>query len=150
MTSTVSVEISGPIATITFNRPHSLNAFRAEGNLLYRYILMSYPYRVFPDYGAFADALRRIDKNPTVAVTIWQGGSDSPPLLASHFNSMPTATGKWFCTGADVKARSDSSNASTERTVRSEFVPWVASTHLDTSKAVCRVVHLQTASSLLV
>jgi len=46
MTSTVSVEISGSIATITFNRPNSLNAFEAEGDLLYHYILMAYPHRV--------------------------------------------------------------------------------------------------------
>lgn len=33
MTSTVSVEISGPLATITFNRPLSLNAITTEGTL---------------------------------------------------------------------------------------------------------------------
>lgn len=40
MTSTVSVEISGPVATITFNRPRSLNAMTAKGSLLYRHLLM--------------------------------------------------------------------------------------------------------------
>ena len=104
---------------------------------------------VSPDYEAFANALRNIDKNPAVAVTIWQGGPGSPSLPAFHVNSLPTATGKWFCSGADVKARGDSSNASAETTVRSAFVPWVASTHLDTSKAVGRVIHPSTTSSLL-
>jgi len=54
MASKVFVEISGPIATITFNRPESLNAITAE------------------DYEAFANALRNIDKNPAVTATIWQ------------------------------------------------------------------------------
>jgi peroxisomal 3,2-trans-enoyl-CoA isomerase len=83
MASTVSVEISGPIATITFNRPHSLNAITAEGILLYRYY-PTHPHRIiFLDYNAFANALRNIDKNPVVTVTIWQGGPyiPSPPHL---------------------------------------------------------------------
>jgi len=100
MTSAVSVEVSGPIATITFNRPDSLNAITAE------------------DYEAFANALRNIDKNPAIAVTVWQ------------------ATGKWFCAGTDVKARDSSSNVPAEMTVRSAFMTHVASTHLDISKAI--------------
>jgi len=99
MTSTVSVEISGPIATITFNRPGSLNAITAE------------------DYEAFANALRNIDKNPAVVATIWQ------------------ATGKWFCAGTDVKARSVS-NGPIEITIRSSLASHVVPTHLDTSKAI--------------
>ena len=85
MASTVAVEISGSIATITFNHPRSFNAFKAEGNLLYQYILAAYPHHASLDYEAFANALRSIDKNPAVAVTIWQGRSDSPPLLRLLF-----------------------------------------------------------------
>jgi len=54
MSSTVSIELSGPIATITFNRPSSLNAITAE------------------DYEAFANGLRDIDRNPAIVVTVWQ------------------------------------------------------------------------------
>ena len=80
MTSTVSVQISGPIATITFNRPHSLNAITAEGILplsitSWRTLTLC----IFLDYEAFANGLRNIDKNPAVAVTIWQGEPDPPP-----------------------------------------------------------------------
>ncbi|KIM87001.1 hypothetical protein PILCRDRAFT_4240 [Piloderma croceum F 1598] len=52
--SEVQVEISGGIATMTFNRPHSLNAITPDG------------------YNAFAEALRDIDKRDDVIVTIWQ------------------------------------------------------------------------------
>lgn len=90
MTSTVSVEISGPIATITFNRPRSLNAITAEGILLYQYHLMAHPYRVriSLDYDAFVNALRNIDTNPAIAVTVWQGKPDAPPLPPFHFDSL--------------------------------------------------------------
>lgn len=50
----VNVEISQGIATITFNRPKSLNAITGE------------------DYDAFAEALWAIDKREDVVVTIWQ------------------------------------------------------------------------------
>ncbi|GJE87194.1 ClpP/crotonase-like domain-containing protein [Phanerochaete sordida] len=50
----VNVEISQGIATITFNRPKSLNAITAE------------------DYDAFAEALHAIDKRSDVIVTVWQ------------------------------------------------------------------------------
>ena len=53
--STVTVHIADRIATITFNRPKSLNTVTAE------------------DYDAFAGALREIDGNPDVLVTVWQG-----------------------------------------------------------------------------
>ncbi|KAK7693612.1 hypothetical protein QCA50_003181 [Cerrena zonata] len=52
--STVEVEISQGIATITFNRPRSLNAITTA------------------DYNAFAEALREIDKRDDVIATIWQ------------------------------------------------------------------------------
>ncbi|EJF65762.1 ClpP/crotonase [Dichomitus squalens LYAD-421 SS1] len=52
--SKVIVEVSQGIATITFDRPKSLNAIERE------------------DYHAFAEALRAIDKRTDVIATIWQ------------------------------------------------------------------------------
>ncbi|KZT26247.1 ClpP crotonase [Neolentinus lepideus HHB14362 ss-1] len=52
--STIAVDVSQGIATITFNRPKSLNALTAD------------------DYTFFAEALREIDKREDVYVTIWQ------------------------------------------------------------------------------
>ncbi|TFK54933.1 ClpP/crotonase [Heliocybe sulcata] len=52
--STVTVDISDGIATITFNRPKTLNAITAD------------------DYACFSEALRNIDKREDVYVTIWQ------------------------------------------------------------------------------
>ncbi|KAI0695923.1 ClpP/crotonase [Cytidiella melzeri] len=50
----VNVEISQAIATITFNRPKSLNAITPE------------------DYNDFAEALRAIDQRDDVVATVWQ------------------------------------------------------------------------------
>ncbi|KAF8816467.1 ClpP/crotonase [Phlegmacium glaucopus] len=52
--STVSVHVSEGIATITLNRPKTLNAITTE------------------DYDAFANALREIDAREEVLVTVWQ------------------------------------------------------------------------------
>ncbi|KAF8921353.1 ClpP/crotonase-like domain-containing protein [Mucidula mucida] len=52
--SEVIVDVSEGIATITFNRPRTLNAITQA------------------DYNAFANALREIDKRPDVVVTVWQ------------------------------------------------------------------------------
>ncbi|EPQ58167.1 ClpP/crotonase [Gloeophyllum trabeum ATCC 11539] len=52
--STITVNISQGIATITLNRPQSLNAITSA------------------DYAFFAEALRDIDKREDVYVTIWQ------------------------------------------------------------------------------
>ncbi|GAW02368.1 peroxisomal -enoyl- isomerase [Lentinula edodes] len=52
--STLSVNISDRIATITLNRPKSYNAITVE------------------DYDAFANALREIDRRDDVLVTVWQ------------------------------------------------------------------------------
>ncbi|KAF9792343.1 ClpP/crotonase [Thelephora terrestris] len=118
MTSTVSVEFSGPIATITFNRPESLNAITAEGLVLSLSVTSLFVLTVYLlDYEAFANALRNIDKNPAIIATVWQ------------------ATGKWFCAGTDVKARGRP-NAPVEITTRNLFASNVVPTHLDTSKAV--------------
>ncbi|KAJ7109327.1 ClpP/crotonase-like domain-containing protein [Mycena epipterygia] len=54
MASTVTVDISDGIASITLRRPATLNAITAE------------------DYTAFANALRTIDKRDDVLVTVWQ------------------------------------------------------------------------------
>ncbi|KAF8192986.1 ClpP/crotonase-like domain-containing protein [Pholiota molesta] len=54
MSSTVTVDISDRIATITLNRPKTLNAVTAE------------------DYDAFANALREIDEREDVLITVWQ------------------------------------------------------------------------------
>ncbi|KAJ3998215.1 ClpP/crotonase-like domain-containing protein [Lentinula boryana] len=52
--STLSVNVSDGIATITMNRPKSFNAITVE------------------DYDAFANALREIDRRDDVLVTVWQ------------------------------------------------------------------------------
>ncbi|KAJ7709954.1 ClpP/crotonase-like domain-containing protein [Mycena rosella] len=54
MGSTIAVDIADSIATITLQRPASLNALTPE------------------DYTAFANALRAIDKRDDVLVTVWQ------------------------------------------------------------------------------
>ncbi|KDR79163.1 hypothetical protein GALMADRAFT_63004 [Galerina marginata CBS 339.88] len=99
MTSTVTVDISDRIATITLNRPESLNAVTAD------------------DYDAFANALREIDQNDDVLVTVWQ------------------ATGTWFCAGTDVKV----TNANTTESmgsVRNSLKYKVVSTTTDCGKAL--------------
>ncbi|KDQ60874.1 hypothetical protein JAAARDRAFT_31873 [Jaapia argillacea MUCL 33604] len=52
--TTITVEISQGIATITLNRPQSLNALMPE------------------DYTCFADTLRELDRRDDVLVTVWQ------------------------------------------------------------------------------
>ncbi|KIY69964.1 ClpP/crotonase [Cylindrobasidium torrendii FP15055 ss-10] len=52
--SAVLIDISDGIATITLNRPASLNALTRD------------------DYDAFANGLREIDKREDVVVTVWQ------------------------------------------------------------------------------
>ncbi|PPQ80514.1 hypothetical protein CVT25_001544 [Psilocybe cyanescens] len=102
MGSTITIEISDRIATITLNRPASLNAITTE------------------DYDAFANALREIDKNEDVLVTVWQ------------------ATGKWFCadnSGTDVK-RSGSNPADSIGSVRKALKNSVVSTTTDCGKAL--------------
>jgi peroxisomal 3,2-trans-enoyl-CoA isomerase len=98
MAATVTVEISDRIATITLNRPKTLNAITTE------------------DYDAFANALREIDQNEDVLVTVWQ------------------ATGKWFCAGTDVKRRADSN--SSIGSVRNALRNAVVSTTTDCGKAL--------------
>jgi len=96
--STLTVEISDHIATITLNRPKSLNALTPE------------------DYDAFANALRDIDRNEDVLVTVWQ------------------ATGKWFCAGTDVRRRVASS--ASVGSVRNALRNSIVSTTTDCGKAL--------------
>ncbi|EIM89893.1 ClpP/crotonase [Stereum hirsutum FP-91666 SS1] len=93
--SKVVVDISpnDKIATITFTRDATLNAITKE------------------DYDAFAIALREIDANPDVLVTVWQG--------------------KWFCAGTDVKSRE-----ATAPTLRHNFLQRVAAANTETSHAL--------------
>ncbi|KJA21798.1 hypothetical protein HYPSUDRAFT_140075 [Hypholoma sublateritium FD-334 SS-4] len=99
MSNTVTIGISNRIATITLNRPRTLNAITAE------------------DYDALANALREIDENEDVLVTIWQ------------------ATGKWFCAGTDVR-RTGSPNATESLgSVRKALKNNVISTTTDCGKA---------------
>lgn len=98
--SAITVDIADGIATITLNRPKSLNAVTKE------------------DYDAFANALRDIDKREDVLITVWQ------------------ATGRWFCAGTDVKARSPTDTQSTIGNVRNSFKSNVVSTTTDCGKAV--------------
>ncbi|KAH9475997.1 3,2-trans-enoyl-CoA isomerase [Psilocybe cubensis] len=99
MGSTITVDISDRIATITLNRPASLNAITTD------------------DYDAFANALREIDKNEDVLITVWQ------------------ATGKWFCAGTDVK-RSGNNPADSIGSVRKALKNNVVSTTTDCGKAL--------------
>ena len=75
--STVSVHVSEGIATITFNRPKSLNSITIEGMLLHvtinNYYFSTVIRRRVLDYDAFANALREIDTKEEVLVTVWQG-----------------------------------------------------------------------------
>lgn len=98
--SAITVDIADGIATITLNRPKSLNAVTKE------------------DYDAFANALRDIDKREDVLITVWQ------------------ATGRWFCAGTDVKARSPTDTQSTIGNVRNSFKSNVVSTTTDCGKAL--------------
>ncbi|KAE9400784.1 ClpP/crotonase [Gymnopus androsaceus JB14] len=74
----------------------------------------SYNAITVEDYDAFANALRDIDKRDDVLVTVWQ------------------ATGKWFCAGTDVKARTQSgpssASGSPARSVRDSFLSIVHTT----------------------
>jgi len=54
MSPAVTLEVSQGIATITFDRPKSLNAITHE------------------DYTAFSEALRAVDKRDDVVATVWQ------------------------------------------------------------------------------
>ncbi|KAJ3744618.1 ClpP/crotonase-like domain-containing protein [Lentinula detonsa] len=81
--STLSVNVSDGIATITMNRPKSFNAITVE------------------DYDAFANALREIDRRDDVLVTVWQAtgkwfcaGTDvmgrSLPNIGPQTEALPT------------------------------------------------------------
>jgi hypothetical protein len=90
MTTTVEVSVSDNIATITFNRPRSLNAITKEGLQIPQ--ARSLSTFIFLDYDAFANALRDIDKRSDVLVTIWQG--EFSILLAQELTD-PTQISDW-------------------------------------------------------
>ncbi|THH32126.1 hypothetical protein EUX98_g2077 [Antrodiella citrinella] len=84
--STVTLEVSQSIATITFNRPHTLNAITHE------------------DYTAFSEALRAVDKRDDVVVTIWQAtgrwfcaGTDVTLTFLGHFDFIYCMPNAWLC-----------------------------------------------------
>ena len=77
MKTGINVEISEGIATITFNRPESLNAFMAEGLPPFMFIMTHFHVLTLRvDYNDFAVALHAINKREDVYVTIWQGRLD--------------------------------------------------------------------------
>ncbi|KAJ2916002.1 hypothetical protein MD484_g4366, partial [Candolleomyces efflorescens] len=95
--STVTLQVSEQIATITLNRPKSLNALTPA------------------DYDCLANTLREIDTRDDVLVTLLQG------------------TGRWFCAGTDVKARSTVSG--TTGNVRKAFTTNVVNSTVDLGQA---------------
>jgi peroxisomal 3,2-trans-enoyl-CoA isomerase len=79
--SRVKVDIADGIATITFDRPQSLNAITAG------------------DYDAFRDALLEIDKRQDVLVSpfhLWETGRWCN-LIHCLQATVWQATGRWFC-----------------------------------------------------
>ena len=70
--STLSVSISQGIATISFNRPESLNAITAEGPLV-RFNVKNLFWWYYVDYEALSEHLAIIDKNKDVVATVVQG-----------------------------------------------------------------------------
>ena len=73
--STVSVHVSESIATITLDRPRTLNSITAEGKLYSSSATRDNYFHSITtlDYDAFANALREIDAREEVLVTVWQG-----------------------------------------------------------------------------
>ncbi|KAJ3545360.1 hypothetical protein NMY22_g2476 [Coprinellus aureogranulatus] len=98
--STITLEISDRIATLTLNRPLSLNSLNAA------------------DYAYLADALRDINGNEDVAVTILQG------------------TGRWFCAGTDVKDRDPEQAAEALGNLRKSFDTFVMGTTVHVGHAL--------------
>ncbi|PFH54396.1 hypothetical protein AMATHDRAFT_135442 [Amanita thiersii Skay4041] len=111
--STVRVDILEGIATITLDRPKSLNALTRQGKNSANYCI----FLVLLNYDAFATALRDIDKRDDVVVTVWQ------------------AMGSWFCAGTDVKG-SSSTNVDFIGDERKAFVQAVAHSTTDCGRAL--------------
>ena len=73
--STITLDISDRIATLTLNRPDSLNSLTAAGvcgTWTIRSALNG-DYLMVTDYAYLSDTLREIDANEEVLVTILQG-----------------------------------------------------------------------------
>ena len=83
--STVTLNISEGIATITLNRPSTLNALRPEGALQTEVIDWKRMHQNFIDYEDLANTLREVDSLDDVFVTIWQGALLRPLFWGSHW-----------------------------------------------------------------
>lgn len=95
----VDISASDKIATITFSRDATLNAITQDGKIQ-PYIDSSGSGHIhtspglpddcltscsLPDYDAFAIALREIDANPDILVTVWQGEPECNVVGLSPF-----------------------------------------------------------------
>ncbi|THH12747.1 hypothetical protein EW146_g7404 [Bondarzewia mesenterica] len=113
--SKVTISVSQGIATITFNRPTTLNAITAE------------------DYEAFSCALRDIDKRDDVVVTVWQATGKWFCAYVPHENLREISSLKTriFPRGTDLKASKPPAP-----TLRHQFLERVAATNTETSQAL--------------
>lgn len=83
--SGVTVEVSQKIATITLNRPKTLNALTHEGTSPPNLFSSSPSLTRVTDYTAFSEALRSIDKRDDVVATVWRGASNvTVPGVFAH------------------------------------------------------------------
>ncbi|KAL5533313.1 hypothetical protein ACEPAF_5089 [Sanghuangporus sanghuang] len=94
--STLTTDISGGVATLTFNRPETLNAITSE------------------DYTVLAKELRRIDTRDDVVVTLLQGtwfcaGTDVKPQGRQDYESLVTVADNFV--GRVVRPNTDVSRA---------------------------------------
>lgn len=76
--STITLDIADRIATITLNRPKTLNALTKDG----KYLAAAYGGLVVLtglniDYDFLANTLRKVDKEEEVLVTVIQGERSS-------------------------------------------------------------------------
>ena len=71
----LSIDTSQGIATVTFNRPKTLNAITAEGTIRLPFdgALRLIFCNILLDYDAFGEALRAIDKRKDIVITVLQG-----------------------------------------------------------------------------
>ena len=161
--STVSIHISERIATITLNRPKSLNSISTEGSHLVTLAIdfSDFTLSLTLDYDAFANALREIDAREEVLVTVWQGASlplliiqpESPllkledsywELVLRVRSSPPFILSACLLTsntrGTDVKRRSKTydPNESKGSALRNNFRATIVSATTDCGKAVRR------------
>ncbi|KAJ4469487.1 ClpP/crotonase-like domain-containing protein [Lentinula edodes] len=106
--STLSVNISDRIATITLNRPKSYNAITVE------------------DYDAFANALREIDRRDDVLVTVWQA-------TGKWFCAGTDVMGRSL---PNVGPQTDMPPTSSDNTLREMFLKRISHTTTDCGQAL--------------